>query len=609
MAKKEQSDPLRTLALAGSLRPGHDEVDREWLKTITECGEPGFSALDDSAHGVRVAWRNEGTAPEPVTRGYSSSGAEQILLAGRSEAPTESAKTWLDQLDPENADTLRTVKGPCVVFAWSETTGRRLLFRPAGGQRTLSYAPVEQGVLFASNSSCLARHPEVDGHLNWQAVAEQLTYGNIFGEKTLFQGIRRMEPGAGLWQSGSHTKAVQTEWKNERLPDSPHAQIDKIDEALHRAVAAAWEGAENPALCLSAGLDSRTLMAVAHRQGIPLACVTNGIEGSVELRLAERMCNTIGAEHLRCLLEKDMVDQVLEGAADVVEYTDGEGTIQSTNMLHIARQYEERLGLDRVIRGIGGELLKLSSAYSYAIPRDLERTADESEVQKHLLSQLALPQSPEQHQCLRGELKEVLETGADEGFIESWNALRPHQATPVQKASLLFLRAYIGRATADSMRILRQSVDLSQPFLNEDFLEILMASSIELRMDSALQIELIRRNAPELLKIPNSDIRAPLNAGRLRKQLATFHRRLARRLGFGEIDVPEKWLMARLDGFFKTTLLEEQALSRAHIDADAMRSFLSGDHSREDHARAFLGRLATLELHLRNQEFERTPEV
>ena len=230
----------------------------------------------------------------------------------------------------------------------------------------------------------------MDDRVDWQAVAEQLTFGNIFGEKTLFHGIRRLEPGAGLSHSGAHTQSIRTEWKNEPLPDSPSAQIDKIDEALHRAVATAWDGAKSPALCLSAGLDSRTLMAIAHRQGIPLACVTNGIEGSVELRLAERMCNAIGAEHLRCLLEKDVIDQVLEGAADVVEYTDGEGTIQSTNMLHITRQYQEKLGLDRVIRGIGGELLKLSSAYSYAIPRELAQNADASEVQRHLLSQLTL---------------------------------------------------------------------------------------------------------------------------------------------------------------------------------------------------------------------------
>ena len=343
-------------------------------------------------------------------------------------------------------------------------------------------------------------------------------------------------------------------------------------------------------------------MAIAHRQGIPLACVTNGIEGSAELRLAERMCKAIGAEHLRCLLEKDIVEEVLKGAADVLEYTDGEGTIQSTNMLHITRQYQETLGLDRVIRGIGGELLKLSSAYSYALTPELARATDESEVQRHLLSQLELPRNQAQHQCLQGDLKEVLDGRVEEGLIDSWNSLQPEGTTPAQKASLLFLRAYIGRATVDSMRILRQFVDLGQPFLNEDFLRTLLSSSIELRIDSSLQIELIRRNAPELLKIPNSSIRAPLDAGPLRTKIATLNRRIARRLGIGEIDVPEKWLMARLDGFFRATLLEDQALSRSHIDADAMRRFLGANPSQLAHSRAFLGRLSSLELHLRNQE-------
>ena len=98
MTKRTQSGPLPTLALAGSLRLGHEESDRAWLKAIPESEEPEFDALDDSTHGVRVAWRTQGSAPEHVNRGYSESGAEQILLAGRSEVQTGSAKALLDQL-------------------------------------------------------------------------------------------------------------------------------------------------------------------------------------------------------------------------------------------------------------------------------------------------------------------------------------------------------------------------------------------------------------------------------------------------------------------------------------------------------------------------------
>ena len=101
MTKRTQPGSLPTLALAGSLRPGHEESDRAWLKTITESERPEFDSLDDSTQGVRVAWRKQGSAPEYVNRGYSQSGVEQILLAGRSEIAAGSTQTLLDDLDLE----------------------------------------------------------------------------------------------------------------------------------------------------------------------------------------------------------------------------------------------------------------------------------------------------------------------------------------------------------------------------------------------------------------------------------------------------------------------------------------------------------------------------
>ena len=221
MTKAVLSNPLPTLALAGSLRRDHEENDRAWLKTVTQGDPPQFETLDNHRQGLQVAWRIAGSAPEPVHRGHSKSGAEQILLAGRSDSPTPSAEALLDQLDLQSSEAPGSVTGPCVFLAWSENTGRKILFRPGGGQRTLSYAPVEDGLLFASNSSCLALHPEVDRGVDWQAFAEQLAFGNIFGEKTLFRGIRRLEPGAGLCHTGASAEAIRTEWSAEPAPGKP----------------------------------------------------------------------------------------------------------------------------------------------------------------------------------------------------------------------------------------------------------------------------------------------------------------------------------------------------------------------------------------------------
>ena len=186
------------------------------------------------------------------------------------------------------------------------------------------------------------------------------------------------------------------------------------------------------------------------------------------------------------------------------------------------------------------------------------------------------------------------------GFNTAWVGLGSSVTNAADKVGLLFLRSYVARATADSMRILRQSVDLAQPFLDERFARILFSLPSELRLDRSLQIELIRRNCPALLKIPDANLRAPLEAGPFRRWTAKSLQRVGGRLGLFRVDVPEKWLVARLDEFFLTLLLEDRSLDRPHIDADGMRELLSQTQRKRAQARDFFSRLATLELHLRS---------
>ncbi len=599
-----QQNPLATLGLVGAVRTAIGEADRSWLRMATDGDGEAFDSLDAVGRGLLVAWRRDGRAMESAERGCSASGQQHVLIVGRIDAPDTSADGLAEVLEREGEEKLRLSAGPAIVLSWSDRDRVHTLFRPDCGQRVLCYAPVSNGLLFASDARTLARHPEVDGETNWAAAADHLAFGHLFGEKTLFRGIRRLGSGEMLTIGDGGFRLWAANWQTERLSGSRSSLIDRLDEALHEAVDTAWSGAKHPALCLSAGLDSRTLLAVAHRRGIPLVCVTNGIEGSVELRLARRMCEKLGAEHLSGLLEEHVVDHLLSSAQDVIAYTDGESTIQSANMLYVTRKYRSELGLDRVIRGIGGELLKLSLAYGYSLPPELAASEDESAVQEQLLGQLLRNPSQAEEGALSGELREILVGDPLLGFKAAWNALESIQADAVDKVSLFFLRTYLARATVDSMRVLRQSVDLTQPFLDERFIRTLFSLPSELRLDRSLQIELIRRNSPELLQIPDSNLRAPLEAGRLHHWVAQSIQRVGRRLGFFQIDVPEKWLVARLDDFFRSMLLEDRSLGRPHIDPDGMRRLLARNEAERAQARLFLARLATLELHFRSLESE-----
>ena len=591
--------PLETLGLVGAVRARVTDTDRGWMSAALAPDEASFERMDRADRGLLLAWRRPGTAPESASLGNSVAGTQHVLVAGRVEYPSRSADDLANVLERDGESAWSSIAGPCIVMAWSDRDGEYRFFRPASGQRVLFYARVSDGLLFASDARTLVEHPEVDARTDWSSAADHMALGHIYGEKTLFRGVQRLGVGEQLVVSGGDLRRESAIAMPECVEESRAASLDRIDAALQEAVKNAWSGVEQPALCLSAGLDSRTLMAVAHRQGIPLVCVTNGIEGSIELRLTRQMCDALGATHLSCLLEESVVGGIMEGIADVVSYTDGEGTIQSANMLYLTRKYRSELGLERVIRGVGGELLKLSVAYGYAVPPELARDGDDAKIRQHLFHQLSYSLKDMESQSIRGELADSFSVVPEQSFAEEWSALEPFDSDAIGRVSQLFLRCYLARASVDSMRILRQSVDLAQPFLDERFLHTLNSVPIELRLDTSLQIELIRRNCPALLRIPNSNLRTRLDAGPVRKWVATQSQRVARRLGLGEIDVPEKWLTARLDDFYRSTLSEERSLERAHIDADGMRRLLSQAESARSSSSLFLGRLATFELSLR----------
>lgn len=597
-----ETAPLRTLSLFGICRSSLTRSDREWFFGVMSSAAKDFAVLDLEDRGILVAFRRGKAVPGDPETSPGPATPRRVIIAGRMEAAGVSLATLAQRLDSDRQGALSSLAGPVILFSSTPGAEGAILYRPLSGQRAISYATLPDGVIFASDVATLTTHPEVDTGVDWSSVAEQFALGQVLGDKCLVRAVRRLEAGCLLKIPREGRPSLESLLVLPTEGGQDSNALERVDEALHEAVAHAWSPSVPTALCLSAGLDSRTLLAVAHNMDIPLRCVTNGIEGSVELKLTRRMCQSVGAEHIPCLIDSGVVDDILDGVSDVVAYTDGEGTIQSANMLHITRKYRRELGLERVIRGIGGELMKLSLAYGYALPPELIQQGSDDAVLSCLLRQLIYPIQPDEQMMFKGELRELLPGHPVASFTREWNALEQLGPSVGARAGILFLRSYVARATVHSMSVLRQSVDLAQPFLNERFLQALFSAPIETRLDRSLQIQLIRRNAPALLKIPDSDIRSPLDASPLRRWTATQAERVARRLGRRKLDVPESWLVERLDGFFREVLSDERALSRSHVDADGIRRLLGASPGERAQRRLLLGRAAAFEIYLRTIE-------
>jgi len=116
----------------------------------------------------------------------------------------ERGHTLVTNSDTEAIIHLYEEKGPdCVLdlngmFAyaiWDDARQRLVLARDRLGVKPLYFLERDGRVSFASEIKGLLADPSVPRRLNYAALEEYLTFQNVFGEKTFFEGVRVLPPG------------------------------------------------------------------------------------------------------------------------------------------------------------------------------------------------------------------------------------------------------------------------------------------------------------------------------------------------------------------------------------------------------------------------------
>jgi asparagine synthase (glutamine-hydrolysing) len=168
------------------------------------------------------------------------------------------------------AGRLADVDGAFVV-AWRTADGACHLARDAIGERTLYYAPLPGGLLFASTVPALLATGLVPRALDLAAVATYLTYAYVPGAATLVSGLRELLPGEVLHvREGRLTRerfwALPAEPAREEPPDAEALRQD-LRGCLEDAVRRRLPPGEPVGAFLSGGIDSSLVVALAQRLG------------------------------------------------------------------------------------------------------------------------------------------------------------------------------------------------------------------------------------------------------------------------------------------------------------------------------------------------------
>jgi len=273
--------------------------------------------------------RPDGAQPftDPTSRVWlSCNGAiynADQLRAGYSSYPFRSSSD-VETLLPLFLDTgsggFAEIDGMFAVVVWDGRTRSLILARDRAGEKPLFYAHRDDEVWFASEIQALLEHPSLGRTLDDIALHDYLRLGYPRAPRTMFAGVRAVEPGTVLTFAAKETRRSRY-WKPEAIPVEPvptHLAADRLDSLLVRAVEKQMQADVPVGVFTSGGVDSALLAVLASRVGgrDTLRTFTVGFPNASydERRHAERLADHVGNRHLTVCAD----DEALTGALDVI---------------------------------------------------------------------------------------------------------------------------------------------------------------------------------------------------------------------------------------------------------------------------------------------------
>jgi asparagine synthase (glutamine-hydrolysing) len=262
---------------------GYVEQDRKRQAVL------GVSLRDPAAHIALVLDGAIANARELRAR---------LLGHGFKFAGESSEEVLLRAYQYWDKDVVKQLRGAFAFVIWDARKDRLLMARDRFGERPLYLHPKDGILRFASEVKALLKVPCVEKRVDLSAVRDCVTYRYVPGPRTLFAGIRKLQPGSyGLWQYGKlHEVRYWT------APDRAPYVKRRNDGALEGFLASLEEAvALHPAegILLSGGLDSAVLLALASAGQAKPKTFSLGFEGdkASELPHAAQVAKHFGAEH------------------------------------------------------------------------------------------------------------------------------------------------------------------------------------------------------------------------------------------------------------------------------------------------------------------------
>ncbi|MDX2132689.1 MAG: asparagine synthase (glutamine-hydrolyzing) [Planctomycetota bacterium] len=238
---------------------------------------------------------------------------EELSRAGwtfRSQADSETVLAALMTWGEDGLDRLRGM----YALAFVEAGGRRvLLARDPLGIKPLFWTRLTRGgvehVAFASEIAALLELPGVVKRADIVAASAYLTtIRTTLGERTLYEGVRTLEPGGAAWVEAGAGRVRMRAIERRGVPVFRGTGEDaraRVREVIEASVSAHLRADVPTCTLLSGGLDSTIITGITRRVCPRVRTYCAGAADGEDLVFARRAAASLGTRHAEAIIERD----------------------------------------------------------------------------------------------------------------------------------------------------------------------------------------------------------------------------------------------------------------------------------------------------------------
>ncbi len=476
------------------------------------------------------------------------------------------------------------LEGHFTASLWDNERQELVLVNDGFGLKQLYYSELDGRLLFASEIKALLTDEAVSRDRHVPGIARFFAYGYLWGEDTLYEGVKCLPPATCLVYSPRDGKLQQeTYWSLHDLPRRSPATSEPSWEGLTHAFQSAvsrraGEG-ERLGLSLSGGLDARTILAAMDQARAPVTTVSLGIPGCLDHRCASRLAEITGCPHHRFDLNASTLDLFEENLRRMTRFTDGHYLDQCI-VLPTLPLYRD-LGIEVLLRGHAGELLHMDKAYNYSLDAEAWDIHDDSSLEHWLTTHLQAYMLREVDRPLFAcASQEEIESLAREDLLRALETTRGAES-PLERIWHLFVTHRLPRETGMSLAKIGSFVETRVPYLDKEFLAEVFSIPLPSRVGDRAQADMLARLRPEFLHVVNANTGAPLRAHPLREKFAGLRMKVFAKLGVPSYQPYERlglWLRRELADMVRRILLDDRCLDRGVFQPDTVRRVVEQHH-------------------------------